>query len=117
LLWLFGRGKPRLDGLTVVETALKKSAVHEEQVKRAVARRLTGNGPASESGSSIIEMKRVCDSCLYQYVLICTHLESRTVVHTGLYLYILVYTMLWYITVYDSRQKYISAFDVNVLLT
>jgi hypothetical protein len=38
-LWMFGRGKPRLGSLTVEETALKKSAVREEQVKRAVETR------------------------------------------------------------------------------
>ncbi len=38
-LWLFGRRKPRLGGLTVEETALKKSVVREEQVKRAVETR------------------------------------------------------------------------------
>ncbi len=38
-LWLFGRGKPRLGGLTVEETALKKSAKREEQAKRSVETR------------------------------------------------------------------------------
>ena len=37
--WMFGRGKPRLGGLTVEETALKNSAVSEEQVKRTVETR------------------------------------------------------------------------------
>ena len=52
-LWMFARGKPesRLGGLSVEETALKKSARHEGQVKRAVE---------SLSGSSIIKMKRAC---------------------------------------------------------
>ncbi len=35
-LWQVGRGKPRLDDMTVEETALKKDARGEEQVKRAV---------------------------------------------------------------------------------
>jgi hypothetical protein len=34
-LWMFGRGKPRLGGLTVQETALKKGAVRVEQAKRS----------------------------------------------------------------------------------
>ena len=38
-LWMFGRGKPRLGGLSVAETAVRKSARHEEQVKRAVETR------------------------------------------------------------------------------
>ncbi len=38
-LWLFGRGKPQLGGLTVEEAALKKSSVREERVKRAVETR------------------------------------------------------------------------------
>ncbi len=35
-LWKFGRGKPRLGGLTVEETALKKDARRDEQAKRSV---------------------------------------------------------------------------------
>ena len=40
-LWMFGRGKPRVGGLSVAETAVRKSARHEEQVrvKRAVETR------------------------------------------------------------------------------
>jgi hypothetical protein len=38
-LWMFGRGKPRLGGLSVAETAVRKSARHEDQVKRAVETR------------------------------------------------------------------------------
>ena len=38
-LWMFGRGKPRLGGLSVAETAVRKSAGHEEHVKRAVETR------------------------------------------------------------------------------
>ena len=38
-LWMFARGKPRLGGLSVEETALKKKAGHQEQVKRAVETR------------------------------------------------------------------------------
>jgi hypothetical protein len=37
--WMFGRGKARLDGCTVEETALKKSAVRVEQAKRSVETR------------------------------------------------------------------------------
>ena len=50
-LWMFGRGKLRLGGLTVEETALKKSAVRVEQAKRsAETRRRWSN----------FKMKRVC---------------------------------------------------------
>ena len=35
-LWMFARGKPRLGGLSVEETALKKKAVREDQAKRSV---------------------------------------------------------------------------------
>ncbi len=38
-LWQIGRGKPRLGGLTVEETALKKASRHKEQVKRAMETR------------------------------------------------------------------------------
>ncbi len=44
-LWMFGRGKPRLGGLSVAETAVWKTARHEDQVKRAVETRR----PAQES--------------------------------------------------------------------
>ncbi len=40
-LWMFGRGKLRLGGLSVAETAVRKSARHEEQVKRAVEESLS----------------------------------------------------------------------------
>jgi hypothetical protein len=39
-LWQFGRGKPRLGGLTVEEAALKKDARREEQAKRSEETRL-----------------------------------------------------------------------------
>ncbi len=35
-LWMFARGKPCQGGLSVEETAVKKKAGREEQVKRAV---------------------------------------------------------------------------------
>jgi hypothetical protein len=35
-LWKFGRGKPRLGGLTVDETAMRKNTVREENAKRSV---------------------------------------------------------------------------------
>jgi hypothetical protein len=38
-LWQFGRGNPRLGGLTVEGTALKNAARNKEQVKRAVETR------------------------------------------------------------------------------
>ena len=38
-LWMFGRGKPRLGGLSVEETALRKGVARVEQVKRAVETR------------------------------------------------------------------------------
>ncbi len=38
-LWMFARGKPRLGGISVENTDLKKRAVREEQVKRAVETR------------------------------------------------------------------------------
>ena len=34
-LWNFGRGKPRLGGLTVKETAMRKEAVRKGQSKRS----------------------------------------------------------------------------------
>jgi hypothetical protein len=34
-LWQFGRGKPRLGGLTVKETAERNNAAREEKFKRA----------------------------------------------------------------------------------
>ncbi len=34
-LWLFARGKPRLGGISVEETALKKRVVRVEQAKRS----------------------------------------------------------------------------------
>ncbi len=37
--WMFGCCKPHLGGLSVAETAVRKSARHEEQVKRAVETR------------------------------------------------------------------------------
>ena len=48
-LWMFGRGKPRLGGLSVAETAVRKSARHEEQVKRAVETRRRGNAAKASS--------------------------------------------------------------------
>ncbi len=39
-LWMFGRGKPRLGSLSVAETAVRESAWHEDQVKRAGAGKL-----------------------------------------------------------------------------
>jgi hypothetical protein len=41
-LWMFGRGprgKPRLGGLSVEETALRKGVARVEQIKRAVETR------------------------------------------------------------------------------
>jgi hypothetical protein len=38
-LWQFGRGKPRLGGLTVEETTLMKDARREDQAKRSVKTR------------------------------------------------------------------------------
>jgi hypothetical protein len=55
-LWMFGRGKPRLGGLFVEETALRKSVARVEQVKRAVETRRRRRA-AKESS---IEMKCVC---------------------------------------------------------
>ncbi len=40
------------------------------------------------------------------------HLESSTIVYTGIYWYIQVYTMLWYIKVYESGQKYIHVYYI-----
>ena len=34
-LWNFGRGKPRLGGLTVKETAMRKKTVKKDQAKRS----------------------------------------------------------------------------------
>mmetsp|Transcript_11450 Transcript_11450/g.24608 ORF Transcript_11450/g.24608 Transcript_11450/m.24608 type:complete len:131 (+) Transcript_11450:1160-1552(+) len=48
-LWLFGQGKPRLGGLTVEETALKKSAKREEQAKRSVETRRRRKAARSSS--------------------------------------------------------------------
>ena len=45
-LWMFGRGKLRLGGLTVEETALKKSAVRVEQAKRSAE--IVGAGATSK---------------------------------------------------------------------
>ena len=60
-LWMFGCGKPRLGGLSVAETAVRKSAGHEEQVKRAGKRLKHHQNEA-----------HVCCGCLYQYVPVCT---------------------------------------------
>ena len=38
-LWNFGRGKPRLGGLTVEETAMRKKSVKEGQAKRSAETR------------------------------------------------------------------------------
>ncbi len=38
-LWMFGLGKPRLGGLSVEETALRKGVARVEQVKRVVETR------------------------------------------------------------------------------
>ena len=38
-LWNFGRGKPRLGGLTVEETAMQKKSVKEGQAKRSAETR------------------------------------------------------------------------------
>ncbi len=37
-LWMFARGKPRLGGISVEETALKKRAAREEQANGVVYR-------------------------------------------------------------------------------
>ena len=38
-LWNFGRGKPRLGGLTVKETAMQKKTVRKDQAKRSAETR------------------------------------------------------------------------------
>ncbi len=38
-LWNFGRGKPRLGGLTVEETAMRKKTVRKDQTKRSAETR------------------------------------------------------------------------------
>ena len=38
-LWNFGRGKPRLGGLTVKETAMSKKTVRKDQAKRSAETR------------------------------------------------------------------------------
>ncbi len=45
-LWNFGRGKPRLDGLTVEETVVMKKTGVKDQAKRSAEthRRGTANG-------------------------------------------------------------------------
>ncbi len=76
-LWMFGRGKPRLGGLSVAETAVWKSARHEDQVKRAVEARRRRKA----AKALIIKMKRVCvdDVCTstYRYVPVCTSMYLR----------------------------------------
>jgi hypothetical protein len=41
-LWKFGRGKPRLGGLTVDETAMRKNTVREDNTKRSAEMRHIG---------------------------------------------------------------------------
>ncbi len=48
-LWMFGRSKRRLGGLSVAETAVRKSARHEDQVKRAVETRWRRKAAAKAS--------------------------------------------------------------------
>ena len=38
-LWNFGRGKPRLGGLTVKETAVRKETVRKDQANRSAETR------------------------------------------------------------------------------
>ena len=35
-LWQFGRGKPRLGGLTIEDTTVRKNAAHDERIKRGL---------------------------------------------------------------------------------
>ena len=47
-LWMFGRGKLRLGGLTVEETALKKELCAWNNLKPSVQQRLVGAGATSK---------------------------------------------------------------------
>ena len=73
-LWMFGRGKPRLGGLSVAETAVRKNARHEEQVKRAVeTRRRRKAAKASSKWSVCVWLMSIpVRTGMYQYVPVCT---------------------------------------------
>ena len=66
----------------------------------ALARLLTAT--LGISNSSHVEFNQIS---IWQF-----HLESRTMVCTGTYRYIPVHTMLWYITVWKTGQKYIQVY-------
>ncbi len=80
-LWNFGRGKPRLGGLNVDETSMRKKRVRAsgERTKPDVLRRLVGAGGRTRMERDQLEMK--CANLLksvpvctrtYMYVLVCT---------------------------------------------
>ncbi len=79
-LWMFGRGKPRLGGLSVAEAAVRKRARHEDQVKRAVETRQHRKAAKASSNEEC-----VCGWCLYQYVPVCTRM----------YQYVLAISEIW----------------------
>ena len=73
ILWNFGRGKPRLGGLTVKETAVLRKLC--ERTKPIVLLRLVGAGGRTERDPMKCAVwfpsVPVC-TCMYQYVLVCT---------------------------------------------
>ena len=79
-MWQFGRGKPRLGGLTIEETSERKDAVSNARHKRAAnseqrqyitATRLQPDSKYMVLYDSMYEYVRACTS-IYAYVRVCT---------------------------------------------
>ncbi len=77
-LWQFGRGKPRLGGLSVVDTQERKEAASVERNKRAAETRRR-----RKADRAWLEMKCGCElyvhvcTSMYLYVLVCTKLNKK----------------------------------------
>ena len=58
-LWQFGRGKPRLGGLTIEDTTARKNAARDERIKRGLETRRR-----RKADKACFEVKSVCDLCV-----------------------------------------------------
>ena len=69
-LWNFGRGKPRLGGLTVEETTVRKKTVRKDQAKCSAEtrRRWREDGAWWNEVCSVLEVY----TSTYQYIPVCT---------------------------------------------
>ena len=72
-LWNFGCGKPRLGGLTVEATTIRKKTGRKDQARRSALtrRRRREDGAWSSEVCCFLKYIPVCTS-LYQYVPVCT---------------------------------------------